>query len=39
MFGSDVFGDNGDKWGYIQLDEPMLNPVMQQPVSRILGIP
>ena len=39
LFGQDVFGINGDKWGYIQLDEPMPNPVMEEPLARLLGIP
>lgn len=28
LFGTDIFGMDGTRWGYIQLDEPMLNPVM-----------
>jgi len=39
LFGQDVFGINGDKWGYIQLDEPMPNPVMEEPLARLLNIP
>lgn len=36
LFGKDVFGPNGDKWGYIQLDEPLPNPVMEDPITRLL---
>jgi len=39
LFGQDIFGINGDKWGYIQLDEPVPNPVMEEPLARLLGIP
>lgn len=36
LFGKDIFGTDGNKWGYIQLDEPLPNPVMQQPLARLL---
>lgn len=36
LFGQDVFGQNGDQWGYIQLDEPVPNPVMEEPLARLL---
>jgi len=39
LFGQDVFGINGDRWGYIKLDEPMPNPVMEDPLARLLNIP
>jgi hypothetical protein len=39
LFGQDVFGINGDKWGYIQLDEPLPNPAMEEPLALILNIP
>ena len=39
LFGQNVFGINGDKWGYIQLDEPVPNPVMEEPLARLLNIP
>ena len=39
LFGQDVFGMNGDKWGYIKLDEPLPNPVMEEPLARLLNIP
>ena len=36
LFGKDIFGPEGNKWGYIQLDEPLPNPVMQQPLAKLL---
>lgn len=39
LFGQDIFGINGDKWGYIKLDEPVPNPVMEEPLSRLLRMP
>ena len=36
LFGSDIFGPEGNQWGYIQLDEPLPNPVMEEPLRRIL---
>lgn len=36
MFGQDIFGINGDRWAYIQLDEPLPNPVMEEPLARLL---
>lgn len=39
LFGQDIFGINGDKWGYIQLDSPVPNPVMEEPLARLLNIP
>ena len=39
LFGEQATGGaNGDKFSYIQLDEPILNPVMEEPIKRILGI-
>ena len=38
LFGKDIFGTDGDRWGYIQLDEPLPNPVMQQPLAKLLRI-
>jgi DNA-directed RNA polymerase subunit beta len=29
---------NGNKWSYIKLPEPMLNPIMADPVRHILGL-
>ena len=31
-------GTSGDKWNHIQLKEPIPNPVMEEPVRRILGL-
>ena len=39
LFGQDIFGPKGDKWAYIQLDEPMPNPVMEEPLARLLRMP
>lgn len=36
LFGQDIFGINGDKWGYIKLDEPLPNPVMAAPLAKLL---
>lgn len=35
LFGQDLFGPNGDRWAYIQLDEPLPNPVMEEPLARL----
>jgi hypothetical protein len=31
-------GHNGNRWSYIELDEPMPNPVMEEPIRRMLGL-
>jgi DNA-directed RNA polymerase subunit beta len=31
-------GHGGNRWSYIKLHEPMPNPVMEEPVRRILGL-
>lgn len=31
-------GHNGNKWAYIKLTEPMPNPVMEEPIRKILGL-
>lgn len=31
-------GHNGNRWSYIALPEPMPNPVMEEPIRRILGL-
>jgi len=31
-------GHNGNRWSYIKLAEPMPNPVMEEPIRRILGL-
>ena len=38
LFGPDLFGEDGNQWAYIQLDEPLPNPVMEEPIRRILNI-
>lgn len=38
LFGQDVFGINGDKWGFIKVDEPVPNPVMEKPMARLLNL-
>lgn len=31
-------GLNGDRWGHIDLAEPMVNPIFEDPVRRLLGM-
>ncbi len=31
-------GHNGNQWSYIKLHEPMPNPVMEEPIRRVLGL-
>jgi len=31
-------GHNGKRWSYIKLPEPMPNPVMEEPIRRLLGL-
>jgi len=31
-------GHNGNRWSYIKLHEPLPNPVMEEPLRRILGL-
>lgn len=31
-------GHNGRRWSYIGLEEPMPNPVMEEPIRRLLGL-
>jgi DNA-directed RNA polymerase subunit beta len=31
-------GHNGDRWSHIRLNEPMPNPVMEEPIRRLLGL-
>lgn len=38
LFGQDIFGMNGDKWAFIKLDEPLPNPVMEEPLARLLNM-
>ena len=37
MFDPKIFGDQGDQWGYYELSEPVLNPLMFKPVANALG--
>ena len=37
LFDPKIFGD-GRRWGAIKLKEPVLNPVMEEPVRRLLGL-
>lgn len=38
LFGKDIFGDDGQHWAYIQVDNPLPNPVMQEPLARLLRL-
>ena len=38
LFSPDIFGPDGKEWGYIQLDEPLPNPVMEDTLSRALKL-
>lgn len=31
-------GHNGNRWSFIKLHEPMPNPVMEEPIRRVLGL-
>ena len=31
-------GHNGNRWAHVKLDEPLPNPVMEEPIRRILGV-
>ena len=37
LFDPEIFGADGDQWGYYELPEPVLNPLMFKPVASILG--
>jgi DNA-directed RNA polymerase beta subunit len=37
LFDQTIFGDEGDRWGYYELPEPVLNPLMFKPIASILG--
>lgn len=37
LFDPSIFGPNGDQWGYFELPEPVLNPLMFKPVANMLG--
>ena len=38
LFDPAIFGNEGTQWGYIKLDEPILNPIMEEPVRLLLGL-
>lgn len=38
LFDPKLFGANGNDWAYIQLDEPLPNPVMEPAIASILGL-
>jgi DNA-directed RNA polymerase beta' subunit len=37
LFDPNIFGENGDQWGYYDLPEPILNPMMAKSIQAILG--
>lgn len=37
LFDPKIFGADGSQWGYIELPEPVLNPMMQKSLTNILG--
>ena len=37
LFDPNIFGENGDQWGYYELPEPVLNPMMAKSIQYILG--
>ena len=37
LFDPDIFGDEGDQWGYYELPEPIINPLMVDSIKDILG--
>lgn len=39
LFDEEIFGGaHGSRWGYIPLNEPLPNPVMEEPIRRLLGL-
>jgi len=38
LFDPSIFGNEGKMWGYMELDEPVVNPVMEEPLKHILGM-
>ena len=38
LFDPAIFGEYGDRWGYIKPVQPVLNPVMEEPARRMLGL-
>lgn len=37
LFDPTIFGADGDQWGYVDLPEPVLNPIMFKTVGSVLG--
>ena len=37
LFDPKIFGADGDQWGYVDLPEPVLNPLMFKPIASIMG--
>ncbi len=37
LFDPKIFGVDGDQWGYVDLPEPVLNPLMFKPIASIMG--
>ena len=38
LFDPDIFGQNGDQWAKMKLDEPILNPIMDDVVCNFLNL-
>lgn len=38
LFDPKIFGERGDRWASLPLPEPIVNPVMEDPVRRLLGL-
>lgn len=38
LFDPNIFGQDGSQFGYIALDEPVLNPIMENSVRSMLGL-
>ena len=38
LFDPQIFGQDGHRWGFIRAAEPIVNPVMEDPVRHILGL-
>lgn len=37
LFDPNIFGADGDQWGYVDLPEPVLNPIMFKTIGSVLG--
>lgn len=38
LFDPQIFGQDGHRWGFIAAAEPVVNPVMEDPVRHLLGL-